>query len=1156
MKKQKNALMYFPHGIQISAQFLRSHDLETSANAPEIVFFRQLARALNLEQPSEFPLVNTGSLYLYASMQSVFRFLADMALGQFSHKNFDYALRKNGVDPIGQLVRSVSSNFVKFFPPALKYDGARHENCCLDNIKSNSDVRYVVLRELLLLRFASENPAIASFRRILDDSELMATCGEEYLTVVSAMTKTLTDSPRLPGFAMTLPDLLRAPVKVSPDSLEDQAMLIRDEWAALLPEELRKKLVSAFDILLEENYERARGGDGPGPTRVLEFGKSANSVATPDILEVALLSDGYNYPEYECFSRDDNWMTNVVMVAKMVYIWLDQLSRRYGYPINTLDQTPDAELDRLADAGFTAIWLIGVWERSPASRRIKQLCGNNDAIASAYSLYDYEIAHDLGGWEALSNLRERAFKRGIRLASDMVPNHTGVCSRWVFEHPDWFIQTDYLPFPSYQFNGKNLSSDERAVVQIEDGYWTRSDAAVVFRFIERDSGNVRYIYHGNDGTSFPWNDTAQLNFLLPDVREAVIQIILNVAHNFPIIRFDAAMTLAKKHFQRLWYPIPGLAGGIPSRSEHGMSREEFDALFPVEFWREVVDRVAAEAPDTLLLAEAFWLMEGYFVRTLGMHRVYNSAFMNMLLDEENVKYRQTVKNVLEFDPEILKRFVNFMSNPDEKTAVEQFGTQDKYFGCCVMMATMPGLPMFAHGQLEGWREKYGMEYRRAYWNESVDEDLMRGHRMWIFPLLRLRGLFSGSEHFALYDFISDNGVDENVFAYSNRAGEQCALVFYHNRHALSAGWIRDAAPIAIKRDDCEPSARRTTLAENLGLIPDRGVFYAFREISSGLEFIRSGHEIADKGIYAELGEYEFQVFIDFREIRDDEECSWEIICKTLCGRGAKNLESEHKRIRFAELNASFRALLQAIPDTSTDAKLCVQTLDKALESFLSALKEQSGNIEKASARWAAEAIALFSLLTRLKSYSPHSRHAVDFLTVIRKRVASVSGARLLLSWLLLRDSAPDCLDRFALDYTLREFMEDALDDDPVGLLKALLARFSQGKEAESPHDIFVIPDCRHYLLVHDSNGTNWFNKERFESLTIWILIVKFCDSLLKQTASHEPASWHVASSRHEMRRLAKLAEKAGYRTEMFIDLMKSSTQPTRQKPKKTPPRSA
>ena len=97
-----------------------------------------------------------------------------------------------------------------------------------------------------------------------------------------------------------------------------------------------------------------------------------------------------------------------------------------------------------------------------------------------------------------------------------------------------------------------------------------------------------------------------------------------------------------------------------------MTREAFDAAMQEEFWREVVQRVADEVPDTLLLAEAFWLMEGYFVRTLGMHRVYNSAFMNMLRNEENDKYRQLIKNTLVYDPEILKRYVNFMNNPDEK----------------------------------------------------------------------------------------------------------------------------------------------------------------------------------------------------------------------------------------------------------------------------------------------------------------------------------------------------------------------------------------------------------------------------------------------------------------------------------------------------------
>ena len=390
-------------------------------------------------------------------------------------------------------------------------------------------------------------------------------------------------------------------------------------------------------------------------------------------------------------------------------------------------------------------------------------------MASAYSLYDYDIAADLGGAAAYENLRERAGAHGIRLASDMVPNHMGIDSRWVIEHPEWFLSLPGSPFPAYRFDGPNLSDDGRVEIKIEDHYYDRSDAAVVFRRVDRWTGDTRFIYHGNDGTSFPWNDTAQLDFTRADVREAVIQTILDVARRFPIIRFDAAMTLAKRHFQRLWFPEPGSGGAIPSRAEHGLSKAEFDAVMPIEFWREVVDRVAAEAPGTLLLAEAFWLMEGYFVRTLGMHRVYNSAFMVMLRDEDNAKYRLVVKNTLEFDPEILKRYVNFMNNPDERTAVDQFGKGDKYFGVCTLMATMPGLPMFGHGQVEGFTERYGMEYRRAYYDEAPDAELVARHEREIAPLLHRRELFAESHDFRLYDFFTDEGwVNEDVFAYSNR----------------------------------------------------------------------------------------------------------------------------------------------------------------------------------------------------------------------------------------------------------------------------------------------------------------------------------------------------------------------------------------------------
>jgi hypothetical protein len=420
-------------------------------------------------------------------------------------------------------------------------------------------------------------------------------------------------------------------------------------------------------------------------------------------------------------------------------------------------------------------------------------------------------------------------------------------------------------------------------VILEDHYYNHSDASVVFKRFDRTTGDVRYIYHGNDGTSFPWNDTAQLNYLKAEVREAVIQTILHVARNFPIIRFDAAMTLAKKHVQRLWFPEPGAGGAIPSRAERGLTRSEFEAAMPEEFWREVVDRVAAEVPDTLLLAEAFWLMEGYFVRTLGMHRVYNSAFMHMLRDEDNAKYRMAIKNTLEFDARILQRYVNFMNNPDEKSAVEQFGKADKYFGVCVVLSTLPGLPMFGHGQVEGFHEKYGMEYRRAKWDETPDEGFVRYHEQIISPLLHRRRVFAGVENFFLYDLFTPEGhVDENVFAYSNRFGDERGLVIYHNKFADTRGWIKVSAAYLENGGLSQKS-----LADGLGL-PNDG-YVIFRDGITNLEYIRSCREVREQGMYVELGAYKCHTFLDWRFVDGGQ---WTDVCNALNGAGAKSMQAK------------------------------------------------------------------------------------------------------------------------------------------------------------------------------------------------------------------------------------------------------------------------
>jgi hypothetical protein len=309
----------------------------------------------------------------------------------------------------------------------------------------------------------------------------------------------------------------------------------------------------------------------------------------------------------------------------------------------------------------------------------------------------------------------------------------------------------------------------------------------------------------------------------------------------------------------------------------------------------------------LLLAEAFWLMEGYFVRTLGMHRVYNSAFMVMLRDEDNAKYRSVIKNTLEFDPDIMKRYVNFMSNPDERTAIDQFGKGDKCFGVTVMMATLPGLPMFGHGQIEGFTEKYGMEYQRPRYDESPDPWMVERHEREIAPLLQRRRLFAESSNFLLYDFFLDSGkVDENVFAYSNRNGNERALVVYNNHYGETRGTIDYSAAYADKGSG---QLRQQRLREGLGLSENYSAILAWRDSLTGLEYLRRASDLSEHGLTFDLHAYQCYVYLEWREMYATAEQPWDRLCDHLNGRGVPDLEDALVNLDLQPVQDALRAQL-------------------------------------------------------------------------------------------------------------------------------------------------------------------------------------------------------------------------------------------------------
>jgi glycosidase len=840
--------------------------------------------------------VHAGALYAMGLIDEA----SHMVLARY-RQTLDPAVMTSALEWFGsqvgeQALDKLLLTFVEHFPGASIIRGEATPRQWLEGATDGLPNKAAALEELMLLWAANRNEAFKPFEELFEEKTLAEQT--VYRQVTQQLPEYFATRPLVPlgeSGPVSLIDLLRAPAVGSPKSLSDQLALIRKLWKPLLGDTLDRFLLIAGEILREEelaiwmqfNPDAAR--TRAAALAAAERRRQRGEQQWPSLVsESQVPTFGDPAHEYERFSPDVAWMPSAVLIAKSSYVWLAQLSRQYGRHIARLDEIPDEELALLAHRGLNSLWLIGVWERSRASKTIKLLCGNSDAVASAYSLFDYKIAEDLGGESAYVNLRDRAYRHGIRLASDMVPNHMGIDSPWVIEHPEWFISRYDSPYPAYRFEGPNLSHDSRVELKIEDHYFEQTDAAVVFRRRDLSTGDTRYIYHGNDGTSFPWNDTAQLDYLNPAVREQVIQTILYVARLFPVIRFDAAMTLAKRHFHRLWFPGPGTSGAIPSRAEYSMSDEEFNRIMPHEFWREVVDRVAQEVPGTLLLAEAFWLMEGYFVRTLGMHRVYNSAFMNMMRDEKNAEYRSVIKNTLEFDPDIMKRYVNFMSNPDERTAIDQFGTGDKGFGVATMMSTLPGLPMFGHGQIEGFTEKYGMEYQRPRYEENPDPWLVERHQREIAPLLKRRWLFAESGNFLLYDFFHSSGsVDENVFAYSNRNGDQRALVIYNNRYGTTQGTIDYSAAYA---DKGAGGLRRQRLGEGLGIDAGSGRILAFRDSLTRLEYLRRAADLAERGLTLELHAYQCHVFLDWHERESTADYPWDRLCDELSGRGVPNLD--------------------------------------------------------------------------------------------------------------------------------------------------------------------------------------------------------------------------------------------------------------------------
>ncbi len=291
---------------------------------------------------------------------------------QVMKQALDWLYEKSGKPAVDDALRQ----FADEFPTVAVYRREIELDAYLEGETAGVPHRQIILEEMLMLWLANLNPAFSSFIELFDDSNLEKETS--YFKMMEALRTFFSAQPFFGPEYQNIIDMLRSPAIAAPHSLTGQLEYIREKWGFMLGKYFYR-LLSSLDLIKEEEIAELRrwASWGRAPAPVYEYvGMEA---------------------EPERFSRDLDWMPRVVLIAKNIYVWLDQLSKKYQRAIHRLDQIPDEELDILARWGFSGLWLIGVWERSQASKRIKQMLGNQEAVASAYSLFDYQIAGDLGG---------------------------------------------------------------------------------------------------------------------------------------------------------------------------------------------------------------------------------------------------------------------------------------------------------------------------------------------------------------------------------------------------------------------------------------------------------------------------------------------------------------------------------------------------------------------------------------------------------------------------------------------------------------------------------------------------------------------------------------------------------------------------------------
>jgi len=359
---------------------------------------------------------------------------------------------------------------------------------------------------------------------------------------------------------------------------------------------------------------------------------------------------------------------NPVIYEINTCVWLEELSRELNTHI-TLSNIPDKKWDELARLNFQAIWLMGVWQRSPEGIRISFNDSRNvtafrkalpdfqdsDNIGSPYCVKDYSVDPMFGGNAGLATARGKLAERNMSLILDFVPNHLAFDHPWIIEHPDFLI------------------------------HGTEED--LVTDPVTYKKAGSQILACGKDPYYPAWEDVVQLNAFNQGLRQAAAGTLNGIASMCDGVRCDMAMLLLNNVFHKTW---GDRAGDIPDK----------------EYWKQVIETVKKENPEFCFIAESYWDME-YILQQNGFDFCYDKRLYDRLKGNDVNLIRQHLGADIKYQTHL----VRFIENHDEPRVLSVFNLEKKKAAALIIMS-VPGAKLIHEGQLEGRRVHLPVFLRR------------------------------------------------------------------------------------------------------------------------------------------------------------------------------------------------------------------------------------------------------------------------------------------------------------------------------------------------------------------------------------------------------------------------------------------------------------